>query len=199
MKNIITTSFCFLLIYHACMPDDKSKSELPRDQKPQREYKQMTFEVRQNSLVESNADIKVIEPSKTWNAELAYSILYKNLREDDTIYFDTLFFAPLQNKNTNHDVALMPWGKSFFSKRQNNCFTTTVSFRQFAQCRLPNFISVEEKEKKWYIIFPYKIREQYKCLIVYELDTVFHPADRLLEIDPIIEPSFKIDSLYHFP
>lgn len=217
MKNIITTSFCFLLIFFACMPDDKSESELPRDQKPQREYKQATFEVKERALITSTADIKAISPSiVVLGQRMGYNLTYQKLiKNKDTLYFDTIFFATKDRdkvKNSSKEIiqgkiiekpspydnlGAIPWGRHFLSKQQDNCFKIIIS--QFSNCKLPAFIDSIERKKNWCVIFPYQIKGKEKCLIVYELDSVFSKKAEGQIYDPIIEPFFKTDSLYHFP
>ena len=208
MKNLIIVSYLVLFFFVACI-SDKKNDKLVSESRQEKEYRQVTFEIRQGNLIPSEPDIKAISPSiMVLGQRMGYNIMYKKLSTNkDTLYFDTIFFAPsVQERNrlkknfkkpSYYDFGMVPWGRHFLYKQQDICFKIGVS--QFSRHILPAFIDSTERKKDWFVIFPYQIKGKKKCLIIYEIDSVFSKNIEGQTWDPIIDPSFKPDSLYHFP
>lgn len=177
-------------------------------------YFQKTYEIQQDSLIPSSVDIEVLSSSRvTIGQKASYNILYKKSKEvKDTIYFDTVYFATLDRRNihTNpkevanqlkrlkpspyFDIAMIP-NTPFIIKQNDFSFGMGVS--QFSRCALPSYINKRERRSEWCVIFPYEVKNSRKCLILYELDSVFNKS--IYQEDLIHDDQFKLDSLYHFP
>jgi hypothetical protein len=64
---------------------------------------------------------------------------------------------------------------------------------------LPAYIDSTIRQKNWNIILPYRIKHKHKCLVVFNVDTVWVPytVTDPRNMDAITHP--PLDSIYHFP
>ncbi len=207
MKQIIY--ILILLSFTSCLVDEDEKTY-------KEDGRSQTFEVVNDKLIPTESDFAVLPKSyiHVYSHENKYIegygiSLHKKSKMKDSIFFHLAFFSyspPKMVSDSGFTPTYVRSNDNKYVQTKSQMLEMDIAIAGFIRDNnikylpLPSYIDSTQQQKGWCMIFPYKIKDKQKCLIIYELDTIFKKnviKNKEEGLDRVKYP--PLDSLYHFP